>query len=315
MHVALPRAMPIGRRRKEVFLATTGPCDEKIFFGLAPLLDAAGLSLCAWHTDTFQEVWAPDFLRRIRACLQGRGFAAAVLDIRLADGLDRQTRKRAREVALGFQHLCEDLGISASAVLRDGHQPLGNGVGGAQEMYDGVWFLEAEGPLDLTKYCMEIGADFLVLTRGFEKKAHAKTFLKRCLISGEAVKAFFRVFLVDVRSLRSRPDCCLSRDESREAVLSESSGYVRSVDGEKLSSIRESLSLLHPCAGLRFLKKPGDHVEAGSILGEMFIPRCELRDDLEESFRESFALSVRPPGFRPLFLERLEPRHPQEVAR
>lgn len=135
-------------------------------------------------------------LASIMAKKSAVGAEKVLIDI--PTGAKVKTFEDARELAERFKSLGKKLGIEVRAVVTDGSQPIGRGVGPALEARDVLRVLIGEGPADLREKALMLSG--MLLEMAGEKNGYEKA--KKILGSGEAYEKFREI----IREQRGNPD-------------------------------------------------------------------------------------------------------------
>src|ERR687894_1981492 len=115
------------------------------------------------------------------------GAGHLLYDVKRGSGAFMKTTEEARELAELLVRLSEDLGIDASALITDMHNPLGSAVGNALEIRESVLLLKNESvPDDLASEVNYVATRLLEL-KGISDPEHA---VESSLSSGMAYEKF-----------------------------------------------------------------------------------------------------------------------------
>lgn len=130
------------------------------------------------------------------------GATHVVLDIPVGDGAKVVDGDRARQLQERFERLGGELGLHVRALLTDGSQPIGRGVGPALEARDVLAVLrrDQDAPRDLQEKC-ELLAGELIELAGAAAPGSGQARAAALLASGEAEAKFERI-----RALQGRRD-------------------------------------------------------------------------------------------------------------
>ncbi len=271
---------------EKVGLFSVGSIENKIPFSLSPLLLSSDLILSSYKNYAYPENLSPELVYKIEALLSKNEIHNVVFDLRVHNWSNPQHLRHSRTLSQSLQAACHDLGINTSIILSNGGQLLGNAVGVMSEMKEATKVLTGEGPLDLTKFTVEIGADFLLMMKKAHQKIDAKKWLRDKIMHGD-----FSPFCPDFTE--------------KTKLLSPKKGYIHHLVMEEINLIRSELAAVHPAIGLSLLKKPGDWVEKGEEIVEMNLPQGQRNPINQEICHKVFVFSAEPPIFQPLILERL----------
>lgn len=201
--------------------------------------------------------------------------AASILAIKLAAGITHlvidipvgpNSRIRKTGEAMRLRKLIEYVGdmlsIEIDAVITDGSEPIGNGVGAVLEARDVMKVLrnKDDAPQDLREKSLFLAGRILE----FDPKLRGGQgyhVAKEILTSGRALEAMNKI--IHTQGKAPQPQLGhLTRD-----IVSNVSGVVESIDNERINKIGVlSGAAQYPGAGLDLLKKVGDRVEQGETL-------------------------------------------------
>ncbi len=201
--------------------------------------------------------------------------AASILAIKLAAGVTHlvvdipvgpNSRIKSTNEAMRLRKLIEYVGdmlsLEIDAVITDGSEPIGNGVGAVLEARDVMKVLrnKPDAPQDLLEKSLFMAGRILEFDpklRGGQGYAVAKEILS----SGRALEAMNKMIYAQGKAPQPQLGH-LTRD-----IVATAGGVVESINNERINRI----GLLagagqYPGAGLDLLKKVGDHVEQGETL-------------------------------------------------
>ncbi len=236
-------------------------------------------------------------LENLRAFFLKNSPGAIVFDIRVCGWPDVQALKIAKNLSRSLQNICEKLRINSSVFLCNGQQLLGNAIGKTYESIEAKNILGGGGPLDLKKYALEMGMDFLLLAKKFHHKLEAKKFIKNGIIQGKFVPRAVKL----EGNLPSYPSF---QNEKSIEIISPRKGYIRRLSMEAIFQTKSKLDISRPGSGMRILKKVGDRTEKGDPLVQLFAPENEETYRMRKDILKAYAISPKPLDFQPLILER-----------
>lgn len=286
MHPQYPRTKPASRGTEKVGLFSIGSFEEKIPFVLSPLLLSLDLVLSRHKNYEYPKNLSVELINEIKSSLQKKNIKSVVFDLRIHDWTNALNLRHSRILSQSLQDICDDFQISNSIILSNGAQLLGNAVGVFSEKMEAREVLRGEGPLDLTKFALEIGADFLLMTKKNHQRIEAKKWMRDKIINGELSS--------------SHPDFT-----EKTKISSKKKGYVHHLAMDKLHALRSYLSSAHPGIGLSLTKKPGDWVAKGDAIVDVYLPKGQKNPLKQEICQRIFVISNDPPNHQPLILERL----------
>ena len=201
-----------------------------------------------------------------------------VLDVKIGSGAFMKDLERGRELAETMVEIGKSCGRRVSAVLSNMDVPLGRAVGNALEVREAVEILQGRGDASLRALCVELAAQMVSLSfeRGIDEcrrdAAHA-------IDSGSALAVFRRWIEAQGGDTAFVDDpATLCPAMIHHTLTASSSGFVSGVNASEvgrasmmLGAGRETVGdVIDPSAGILLLKKPGDRVEAGEALAELF---------------------------------------------
>src|SRR5829696_2809616 len=192
------------------------------------------------------------------------GAGHLLYDVKRGSGAFMKTTDEARKLAELLVRLSEDLGIDASALITDMHNPLGSAVGNALEVRESVLLLKNEPiPDDLASKVNHVAIRLLEL-KGISDPEHA---VENALSSGTAYEKFREFVTAQGGEADALEDLPVSA-EVRE-VKSPRAGYVARFGASAIG--RAALVLgagrkkkgarIDHGAGVEVLVKPGDPLE------------------------------------------------------
>lgn len=207
--------------------------------------------------------------------LQLQHLAASILAIKLAAGVTHlvldipvgpNSRIKSTNEAMRLRKLVEYVGdmlsLEIDAVITDGSEPIGNGIGAVLEARDVMKVLrnKPDAPQDLLEKSLFLAGRILEFDpklRGGQGYAVAK----EILTSGRALEAINKMIYSQGKAPQPQLGH-LTRD-----IVATQNGVVESIDNQRISRIGVLAGASqYPGAGLDLLKKVGDPVEQGETL-------------------------------------------------
>ena len=206
---------------------------------------------------------------------QQQHLAASILALKLAAGVTHlvvdipvgpNSRIKSTNEAMRLRKLIEYVGdmlsLEIDAVITDGSEPIGNGVGAVLEARDVMKVLrnKPDAPQDLLEKSLFMAGRILEFDpklRGGQGYAVAKEILN----SGRALEAINKTIYAQGKAPQPQLGH-LTRD-----IVATTGGVVESINNERINKIGIlSGAGQYPGAGLDLLKKVGDRVEQGEVL-------------------------------------------------
>lgn len=163
------------------------------------------------------------------------GADAIVLDVKTGSGAFMKEEQDAIELARTMVAIGEENNVKTTAIISNMDEPLGHAVGNILEVQEAIATLQNNGPEDITKLSLTLGAHMVVhagLTTNFEA---AYDMLAANLKNGKALTTFKQfihaqggqVALVD------HPDQ-FPKAKITQAVKANQSGFVSAIDAETI---------------------------------------------------------------------------------
>jgi thymidine phosphorylase len=193
------------------------------------------------------------------------GSTSVVIDIPVGPTAKVRSREAGDSLAEVMGAVGREVGLHIDAVITDGSQPVGRGIGPALEARDVLAVLknEADAPADLAEKSLMLAGRLIGMARhGDAGSGYAAA--RRILESGEALEKFVRI--CEAQGGLKQPPTARHCFE----VKADRSGTVVSIDNRKLSrTAKLSGAPGSPVAGILLNIKLGDPVRAGDTLFEV----------------------------------------------
>jgi thymidine phosphorylase len=234
------------------------------------------------------------------------GAGHLLYDVKQGSGAFMKTTEEARELAKLLVRLSEDLGIDASALITDMHNPLGSAVGNALEVRESVLLLKNEPvSYDLAGEVERVATRLLEL-KGIPEAAAA---VENALSSGSAYEKFREFVGAQGGDADSLEDLPVSAEVSE--VRSPRSGYVARFGASAIGNAALVLGAgrtrkgdrIDPGSGIEILVKPGDLLQQGQPVARLYGERETER--AEHLVLEALQISEEPVDRPPAILDSL----------
>jgi thymidine phosphorylase len=195
------------------------------------------------------------------------GAESLVLDVKVGSGAFMKDLASARALASALVGIGVEHGVRISALLTDMSVPLGRAVGNAVEVAESVDVLRGGGPADVVELTVALASEMLSLA-GISADPAA------VLASGEAYEVWARM----IRAQGGDPEAPLPVGAHRHVVEAPASGVLSTLDAYGVGVAAWRLGAgrarkedpVQAGAGVVCLAKPGDAVEAGQPLLELY---------------------------------------------
>ena len=234
------------------------------------------------------------------------GAGHLLYDVKRGSGAFMKTTEEARELAGLLVRLSKDLGIDATALITDMHDPLGSAVGNALEVRESVLLLKNEPVPDDLASEVDYVATRLLELKGIPKAAAA---VENALSSGAAYEKFREFVGAQGGYADALEDLPVSAKVSE--VRSPRSGYVARFGASAIG--RAALALgagrkhkgdrIDPGSGVEVLVKPGDPLQQGQPVARLYGEREAER--AEYLVLEALQISEEPVDRPPAILDSL----------
>jgi len=237
------------------------------------------------------------------------GAEAIVLDVKTGRGAFMKTLEEARVLAEAMVAIGREVGRRTVAVISDMDQPLGRTVGNAVEVEEAIATLRGEGPEDLTRLCLTLGAWMLLLAGAAASPAEAEERLRATLDSGRALEQSRRMIEAQHGDPRVLDDLQrLPQARLTLPAVAERRGFVSGIDAQAVGLAAMALGAgrarkedaIDPAVGIRLGRKVGEEVAAGEPLAVVLANDEARGEEARRRVRAAYRLADTPPAPRPL---------------
>lgn len=193
------------------------------------------------------------------------GAQYVVVDIPVGRGTKTTDLTKAQALAKHFIKIGRSLGMEIEALMTDGSEPIGNGIGPGLECKDVLEVLEGSGPEDLRhKSCMLAGK--LLELSGKIGKGQGYNIAARTIESGKALKKMKEIIELQGGNQRVKSTDVPIGDYTYD-VIADISGQIFHIDNKMISKIcRMAGAPLDKGAGVYIYKVRGDKIKKGEKL-------------------------------------------------
>jgi thymidine phosphorylase len=201
------------------------------------------------------------------------GAGHLLYDVKRGSGAFMKTTEEARKLAELLVRLSEDLGIDASALITDMHNPLGSAVGNALEVRESVLLLKNEPvPDDLASKVNHVAARLLT-QKGIPE---ADAAVENALSSGAAYEKFREFVTAQGGEADALEDLPVSAEVSE--VKSPRGGFVARFGASGIGNAALALGAgreqkgdrIDPGSGIEVLVKAGDPLQQGQPVARLY---------------------------------------------
>ncbi len=194
------------------------------------------------------------------------GSTHVIIDIPVGRGAKVNDMEKAKEMGQNFIRIGEKgLGMDIEALITDGHEPIGSGIGVALEARDVLQVLEGSGPNDLRHKSCLLAGKLLELT-GKIKSGTGYSIAEDLIKNGKALKKFKQIINLQGGDPKVHSED-LKIGRFKHDVLATRQGKIHHIDSKTISKIaRLAGSPRDHGAGLYLYKCVGDKVKKGDKL-------------------------------------------------
>jgi thymidine phosphorylase len=224
-------------------------------------------------------------------------------DVKVGSGAFLPSREQARELARTMVALGEEHGLRTSALLTAMDTPLGRACGTGIEVTEAVQTLRGDGPADLVEVTVALAREMLAVcgVAGPDPAA--------VLAGGAAYPVWERM----VRAQGGDPGAPLPAAAHRDVVVAPVGGVLQRLDARAVGVCAARLGAgrvrkedpVSPSAGVRCLAKPGERVEEGQPVLELYADDSGRLPRARAALDGAITIGTASPGVAPLVLERL----------
>ena len=226
------------------------------------------------------------------------GSDCILLDVKTGSGAFMKTLEDSIALAAEMVKIGENAGRRTMALITDMDTPLGEAIGNSLEVMEAVATLNGNGPEDLTKVCLQLAANMMVLAGlGTEEECLLKA--RQVIEDGSALKR-----LAAMVEAQGGDSCviydteCFEKAPFSYEVLAKEDGIIQSMDTEKcgiasvlLGAGRETKdSPVDLSAGILLRKKTGDRVVKGDVLAVMYASDEKLFASAEAKYLDAIRI-------------------------
>lgn len=259
-----------------------------------------------------------DSMSLIASSIMSKKIAAGskniVLDVKVGSGAFMKTTDDARKLAACMVDIGKSAGRNVRALITNMDIPLGNAIGNCLEVIESIEILKGNGDRNLLDLCCILAAHMASMAMNIEEEK-ALSMACDAIENGNALSKFREWIEAQGGDGRIVDDYSLLGKASVEKeIKSFKSGYISSMDAEKIGSICVNLgggrktkedSIDH-LSGIILVKKTGQWVEKGEVIASLYTNRENVVSAAESDFLEAVEFSDTKPHEMPLVYEALK---------
>ncbi len=231
------------------------------------------------------------------------GAKAIVLDVKTGSGALMKTLDQSIELAQAMVDIGRANGRRMAAFITSMAEPLGSHVGNALEVKDAIDVLSGRTKGPLLNASLVLGSQMLVLSSLAKDEKEAEDKLLNALESGAGLNKFKEMIKAQGGDPAVCDDVSLLPAASMQAeVKSQLSGYIHSIDAERIGLAAQSLGAgrrskedaLDLSAGLIMHKRIGDSVKKGESVCTLFFNGERPVEQVKESILNAVNIKASP---------------------
>ncbi len=204
-------------------------------------------------------------LSSILAKKKSVGAQHVIIDIPIGRGTKIASMADAQELAQDFLKIGKMLEMNVEALITDGSEPIGNGVGPALEARDVLQVLEGAGPEDLRHKSLIVAGKVLELS-GKVQKGKGYEVAEHFIDSGKALAKMREIIELQGGDRNVKSDD-MPIGQYKYEVRAERGGKISHIDNKAISKIcRLAGAPGDKGAGVYLYRLKGDKVEPGDLL-------------------------------------------------
>lgn len=233
-------------------------------------------------------------LSSILAKKKSVGSQYVVIDVPIGRGTKISSMTEAHELAQDFLKIGNMLSMNVEALITDGSEPIGNGIGPALEARDVLQILEGSGPEDLRHKSLIIAGKILELT-GKVEKGKGYEIAEHFIDCGKALAKMKEIIELQGGNPKIKSED-IAIGQYKYEFKADLNGKISHIDNKVISKIaRIAGAPGDKGAGIYLYRLKGDKVELGNVLFTIYS---------ESETKLSFAIKA---------LENLEPIELQKM--
>ena len=242
------------------------------------------------------------------------GADAIVLDVKCGSGAFMKTTEDAYALAREMVAIGKHAGRNTVALITNMDRPLGKAIGNSLEVIEAIETLKNNGPADFTDLCVQLAANMLFLAGKGDMKT-CQTMAQATLEDGSALRKFRETVAAQ------SGDAAVTEDYSRfpqasivRTLSAPASGYIASMDTQNCGIAAMLLGAgratkedsIDHSAGIILHGKPGDYVEQGQPLAELYTNDASALPQAAQLLLDSIHISKEQANLQPLIYGRVE---------
>ncbi len=242
------------------------------------------------------------------------GSDGIVLDVKTGSGAFMKNLEDSVCLAEKMVSIGIGAGRRCCALITNMDIPLGHAIGNSLEMKEAIETLQGNGPEDLTRVCVELAANMLVMA-DIGSVTECRRMAWNAIENGSALQALARM----VEGQGGDPSYILDPERFEKAKVVHEwravrSGYISHMDTEEIGKASVVLGAgrnrkedsIDYSAGIILRKKYGDYVAEGDVIAEMHTSDENSLNAAVEKLEAAYTFSGEKPEKEPLVYARVD---------
>ncbi|MCX7872664.1 MAG: thymidine phosphorylase [Verrucomicrobiae bacterium] len=281
-----------------------------VICGQTPMLVPADRIMYSLRDVTGTVPSIPLIIASIMSKKLAEGLSALVLDVKYGCGTFMKDLDSARQLAAQMVKVGKNCGVKTRAIISKMESPLGYSAGNWLEVKEVADVLNGKHVPDLCEITIELAALLLIETGKSENLESAREKAKQCLESKIPLKIWEKLISsqgANLEQYHKKLEC----DHTTRCVLevnSEQEGFIAECSAETIGELIRELggcrimanSKIDHDVGVDMLKKTGEFVKIGDILGRVHYQNPAQTDFIRNRFLQAFKITKNQPQIQPL---------------
>ncbi|MBR9689650.1 MAG: thymidine phosphorylase [Candidatus Altiarchaeota archaeon] len=195
----------------------------------------------------------------------------------------------ARDLAQRFKRLGTSLKMEMRAIITDGYQPIGHGVGPSPEAIDILNVFRGKGPLDLKEKSLRLAGEMLDMAG----ESNGYKLATKLLNKGKAYKKFKEIVAAQEGNPNIKASDIVLGKYTVDVVAPEGTLQIAYDSNVVASLARIAGSPSIKGSGLRLIKLPGSKVKSGQTVIKIYTPVNTRIEAIKDYLKKNNPLSSR----------------------
>ncbi|MBO5713055.1 MAG: thymidine phosphorylase [Clostridia bacterium] len=258
-----------------------------------------------------------DSIPLIASSIMGKKLAVAddviVLDVKTGSGSFMKSVSESENLAKVMVGIGKNAGKKICALITNMDAPLGNSIGNSLEVIEAVNLLKGSYQSDFYEIVTELATEILTLS-GLYSYNQAKSEVKRVIDDGTALNTFKNMVKAQGGDVSVVDDVNnFKKAKYSIEVVSESEGYIYSVDTEKyglsaltLGAGRNKITdVIDYSAGIILCKKTGNYVHKGDVIATLYTNNKNALKSAKQILLSATKISTEKPQINNIIIKKV----------